>query len=220
MRTARNCVLPSMWRFALVLGLASAANGLVVGPTGVHHGGSHRRVDVPSAMAADVDEVGALCAQLQSGDATAEALWPLVSKRASANRFFQQYLSGAEWTCADETEPPAPLLESLSQAPEAVLEVILMNIVQGAAAEKELQTARAIVLVNALWDKTPVIPQSCRGLREAVASQLGAELKMAEDASGGNEETIKMMWDNLLGFLKMEPEEFERARDALAKCGQ
>mgnify|MGYP006151698219 FL=1 len=50
-------------------------------------------------------------------------------------------------------------------------------------------------------------------------SQLGAELRMAETADGGNDETVRMMWANLLSFLNMDEQDFERARDALKRCG-
>ena len=64
-----------------------------------------------------------------------------------------------------------------------------------------------------------VLPQSCVGLREAIDAQLGAELKPAEDASGGNEEMTRATWDNLLGFMNFEEEDFERAKEATARCG-
>ena len=91
-----------------------------------------------------------------------------------------------------------------------------MNIVQMPG---ERSKARAVALVNQLWDRTPVIPQSCRGLLDAVNNQLGEELEMATDATGGNDETIRMMWANLLGFLRISPAEYERAKEALARCG-
>ena len=55
--------------------------------------------------------------------------------------------------------------------------------------------------------------------RDAIDAQLGAELKPAEDASGGNEEMTRATWDNLLGFMNFEEEDFERAKEATARCG-
>jgi hypothetical protein len=204
-------------RSVLVLGLcAQAAHGFVVTHGGVS--GSSHRVRKPCCMGTDLADPAALCSALQKGESP-DGLSAVVAKRSSANDFFQEYLTGDEWTCANGEEPPSPLVDVLASAPESVLEVVLMNIVQGAAAADDAKVERAISLVNALWEKNYVIPTSCRCLCDAVDSQLGAELKMAEEASGGNEETIRMMWSNLLSFLDFAPAQFERAKEALARCG-
>lgn len=169
-------------------------------------------------MKITADDAKALCSELESGTATAESLFEACSTRAGANTFFKEYLVG-EWTCADDDTPPAALTSALVAAPESSLEVILLSVVQGAAAEATLKVERGVLLVNALWDESPVISQSCRGLRDAVDTMLGAELQLASDASQGNEETVRMMWANLLSFMNLADEEFARARDALARCG-
>ena len=73
--------------------------------------------------------------------------------------------------------------------------------------------------VQLVVEVRPVLPQSCVGLRDVIDAQLGAELKPAEDASGGNEEMTRATWDNLLGFMNFEEEDFERAKEATARCG-
>lgn len=110
------------------------------------------------------DEVTALCRALQAGDSPV-GLEACISTRSTANKFFKSYFSGDEWSCADAETPPAVLVHNLENAPESVLEVVLMNVVQLAAKGSDRAASRAVVLVNALWDRTPVMSQSCRGLQ-------------------------------------------------------
>ena len=183
-------------------------------------GGSFRLTAAPRMLAAITkEEAVALCQLVQSGEATAEGLAEVVQTRAGANGFLNEYLVGEAWTCADAETPPAALTEALTVAPESVFEVMLLGVVQAAASEADLKRERAILLVNALWHENPVISQSGRGLKDAVAAQLGEELKTADDASGGNEETVRMMWANLLSFMNLTEEDFQRAQAALARCG-
>jgi hypothetical protein len=164
-----------------------------------------------------VAEEAALCLELQNGREP-EGLRTALTKRASANRFMKEYLSGAEWTCADAT-PPSALTASLREAPDEVLEVLLLSLVQGAAASSERRVERALSLINALWMSEHVLRQSSAALRDAVDVQLGAEQKMAEDASQGNLETIRSMWTNLLSVCNLSTDDFARAKVALARCG-
>lgn len=163
-------------------------------------------------------DMASICRELQAGGAPKD-LAGIVGARGTSNKFFKEYFTNEDWAVADEPTPPAALTEGLCMAPESVIEVLLMNVVQGAASQKETMTSRAIILVNSLWDEMRVMPQSCNGLKDAVNAQLGEELPMAADANSGNEETIRMMWSNLLSFLNLEEVQFERARDALARCG-
>lgn len=164
-------------------------------------------------------EPATLCRALQENEA-ADGLGEVLAARGTANKFFSEYFSGAEWTCADAEDPPSGLAECLTDVPESVIEVLLLKVVQLAASESDVGCSRAIGLVNAMWDRAgPVLPQSCAALREAVATQLGADMRTADDASGGNEEMLRMTWANLLSFMSYEREDFERAQEALARCG-
>ncbi len=173
------------------------------------------RCGAPTMMAGP--DAAALCAALHAGE-PADGLSEALSTRPKANAFFTEYFKSKLEFDADA--PPTALQEGLEGAPESVIEVMLLKIVQCAAAESEVGVDRAVGLVNAVWDTAgPVLPQSCVGLRDAIDAQLGAELKPAEDASGGNEEMTRATWDNLLGFMNFEEEDFERAKEATARCG-
>ena len=64
-----------------------------------------------------------------------------------------------------------------------------------------------------------MLRQSGAALIDAVDVQLGAEQRMAEDASQGNDETIRSMWTNLLSFCNLDEEDYVRAKAALQRCG-
>ena len=166
-----------------------------------------------------MDETATLCKALQDGEAP-DGLRDAICTRKGANAFFKEFFAGEDWTCADADPLPSALTDSLRDVPEEVLEVMLLSVIQGAAAESERKTERAIRLVTAMWSESVMLRQSCTALKDAVDSKAtGTPLKMAEDASEGNEETIRSMWSNLLGFMPFEVEDYERASKALAKCG-
>ena len=76
-----------------------------------------------------------LCAALQNGEARVAGLDEVLSGTKTARPFFDAYLTGDEWTCADAEAPPRPLAASIANAPAPVLEALLFNVVTSAASE-------------------------------------------------------------------------------------
>ena len=104
-----------------MLGLFSASSALVVS-----------RCGAPTMMAAEVGSAASLCAALHAGE-PADGLSEALSTRPKANAFFTEYFkSKLEF---DVDARPTALQEGLEGAPESVIEVMLLKIVQRAAAE-------------------------------------------------------------------------------------
>merc|ERR1740130_842274 len=134
-------------------------------------------------MAARPVDTGAdLCRQLQNGEAI-NNMGVLLSTTAGARDFFNSYLTEDEWTCADTQPPPAALEDSLADAPPSVMDVMLMNVVSGAASSSERSVSRARLLVNALWARAPTLRTSCAALRDTVADNLGEDVPVLWDAN-------------------------------------
>ena len=57
-----------------------------------------------------------LCAALQNGEARVAGLDEALSGTKTARPFFDAYLTGDEWTCADAEAPPRPLAASIANA--------------------------------------------------------------------------------------------------------
>jgi len=163
-----------------------------------------------------------LCQALQSG-AMPESLADVLGTPRTARAFFELYLTGAEWTCADADEVPSALTEAMELAPPPVQEVLLMNILSAAAASGELadrKGARARLLINSLWDSVTPLRLSCIALKDSVATKAGIrEESVIEDASGGDMELVRSQWLGLLDFANYDAEQLARMVDALAPCG-
>jgi len=137
----------------------------------------------------------ALCEALQAGEPP-DGLQALVSTSSGARGFFVHYLTGDEWTCADDDEVPPALAASLAAAPAATIEIMLMNVVMAEATamahrragrEEEAQSsartgARAAVLVAALWPRLPALQTSFAALSTAVQSEFLVEAPPAPEA--------------------------------------
>ena len=163
-----------------------------------------------------------LCAALQNGEARVAGLDEVLSGTKTARPFFDAYLTGDEWTCADAEAPPRPLAASIANAPAPVLEALLFNVVTSAASETPdaRRAARATLLINGLWEEVLPLRLSCLALKDSVATKVGAAAeKTIEDAGGGDMELIRAQWLTLLEFAGYSSAQFERIHGELGKCG-
>ena len=172
------------------------------------------RVGRPCMMAADAS---ALCTALQNGEEPAD-LAEAVSSRKKAQVFFEEFLTKEEFTVADATEPPASLIASLVDAPLESMEVVLLNLVMGAAAADDRKATRATKIVNAIWPLYPQVGQSCEGLKDAVTFASGGEEIFIEDASDGNIELIRSQWGGILAMTDYDDDQYVRVKAALGQC--
>jgi hypothetical protein len=172
---------------------------------------------------AELPAPAVLCAALQAGEAEVEGLSGVLSSTKTSRPFFDVYLTGDEWTCADASELPSALAASIAEAPAPVLEALLFNIVASAASGTDgaaRKAARATLLVNGLWDDVYTLRFSCLALKDSVATKVGAkEEEVIEDAGGGDMELIRSQWLTLLEFAGYDEEQFARVYEALCKCG-
>jgi len=174
--------------------------------------GRHRG---PRMSASPVESMGVdLCRRLQNGGPVDNMAALLTT--AGARDFFNSYLTEDEWTCADTVQPPAALAESLADAPPSVLDVVLMNLVSGAASSSERSVSRARLLVNVLWARAPALRTSCAALRDTVAALSGEDVPVLWDQ---NYEYAKDEWAGLLYFAKYDTAQLGRIRAELALCG-
>ena len=145
-----------------------------------------------------LESAPAFCSALQAGESPS-GLGEFISTSAGARGFFVHWLTGDDFSCADE-EPPSALIESLEQvgggSPE-VLEVMLMNVVMSAAtavaheragnaeqaASSQRTCKRACALVSAV--NTPALKESCKSLKAAVAQECGKEILLYEEEAEG-----------------------------------
>jgi hypothetical protein len=141
-----------------------------------------------------------VCRQLQNGEAPS-GMGAVLSTSAGARGFFNSYLTEDEWTCADAEEPPAALADSLVEAPLAVLDVVLMNLVTGAASSSERRCSRARALVNALWARAPALRTSCSALRDTVAGKLGEEVPVLWDQNYEYAKDVVSAWRKVASAL-------------------
>jgi hypothetical protein len=163
-----------------------------------------------------------LCAALQNGEAQVVGLDDALSGTKTARPFFDAYLTGNEWTCADAAELPRPLAASIAGAPAPVQEALLFNVVTSAASETPdaRRVARATLLINGLWDEVLPLRLSCIALKDSVATKAGvAAEKTIEDAGGGDMELIRAQWLTLLDFAGYSSAQFEQIHLQLGKCG-
>ena len=146
----------------------------------------------------------------------------VLSGTKTARPFFDAYLTGDKWTCADVEAPPRPLAASIANAPAPVLEALLFNVVTSAASETPdaRRAARATLLINGLWEEVLPLRLSCLALKDSVATKVGAAAeKTIEDAGGGDMELIRAQWLTLLEFAGYSSAQFERIHGELGKCG-
>lgn len=163
-----------------------------------------------------------LCAALQNGEAEVVGLDEVLSGTKTARPFFDVYLTGDEWTCADAAKLPRALAASIADAPAPVQEALLFNVVASAASETPdaRRAARATLLINGLWDDVLPLRLSCIALKDSVATKVGAAAeKTIEDAGGGDMELIRAQWLTLLEFAGYSSAQFERIHEGLGKCG-
>ena len=166
-------------------------------------------------LASDSSTAPELLRQIQNGESP-EGLAEFLSTTRGARALFGAYLSSDDLTCADAEEPPGALADCLVLSPPSVHDVLLMNLVNGAAAGSERTCSRARRLVDSVWDLVPTLSVSCRALRDVVASKLGEEDSVGWDQ---NYELAKDEWAGLMAFTTFDTEQLERIRDALATCG-
>ena len=204
---------------ALLLPRASALRGRVGAPC------MDTQWSSPSyssaASSGGVPQPALLCAALQNGEAQVVGLDEVLSNTKTARPFFDVYLTGDDWTCADAAELPRPLAASIANAPAPVQEALLFNVVTGAASEAPdaRRASRATLLINGLWDEVLPLRLSCIGLKDSVATKVGAAEKTIEDAGGGDMELIRAQWLTLLEFAGYSSAQFERIHEGLGKCG-
>ena len=163
-----------------------------------------------------------LCAALQNGEAQVAGLDEVLAGTKTARPFFDVYLTGDEWTCADAIDLPRPLAASIADAPAPVQEALLFNVVTSAASETPdaRRAARATLLINGLWDEVLPLRLSCIALKDSVATKVGAAAeKTIEDAGGGDMELIRAQWLTLLEFAGYSSAQFERIHLGLGECG-
>ena len=172
------------------------------------------------------------CHALQSGtDADAgDALSSCLSSAPAARGFFELYLTGLEYECADAHAPPPVLMDYLLKAPLAVVDVLLMNVVTSAAAtisdERDGRTEvaenseragfRARILINALWPSATELQESCDALKDAIRRETEGFLPSAQDQ---NYELLRDQWSGILGFCDYDADQYIRIQKALKLCG-
>lgn len=210
----------------LVLALASSSFPSVVGlrfaapplRPGARSTIAATNVAAPSViMSAGLDAVAdaeALCVQIQAGSAP-PSLSSALSTSSGARAFFATYLTGEAWSCADDDQPPAILIDAIQGATTTTLDVLLMNIVTSAAAGSEPMQSRACSLVTALWKDVPQLRLASSALQDAVAFRGGAPMKAAFDQ---NYEYMVEEWLGILNFSSYDAEQLARVREALASC--
>ena len=86
----------------------------------------------PSSFEKALDDAPTLCKSLQQGE-TPDGLASFLSTSAGARGFFVCYLTDEDYTVADQSEVPQPLVEGLAAASAETVEVMLMNIVMSSA---------------------------------------------------------------------------------------
>ena len=142
----------------------------------------------PSSFEKALDDAPTLCKSLQQGE-TPDGLASFLSTSAGARGFFVCYLTDEDYTVADQSEVPQPLVEGLAAASAETVEVMLMNIVMSSAtglfheragredhaASSARTNARARILVQALWDKLPALRKSFGALSAAVETEFLVE---------------------------------------------
>ena len=166
-------------------------------------------------LASDTSTAPELLRQIQNGESP-EGLSEFLSTTRGARVLFGAYLSSDDLTCADANEPPGSLTDCLLLSPPSVHDVLLMNLVNGAATGSERTCSRARRLVDSVWDLVPTLSISCRALRDVVASKLGEDESVGWDQ---NYEFAKDEWAGLMAFTTYDTEQLECIRDALATCG-
>lgn len=156
-----------------------------------------------------------LCRSLQNGESPSE-LAEFVSTSAGVKELLASYLTEPEWTCAESAEQPTVLTQSLGSSDSSTVDVLLMNILNGAATSSEVQSRRACVLVNALWKGSPMLQDSCRALRDVVADKLGDKASVGWDQQF---EFLKDEWSCIIGLMDYDNSALERILSALNECG-
>lgn len=170
----------------------------------------------PPCMSGVDDSPAAVCAALQGGQSP-EGLSSVLSTTSGARKFFKEYLGGKDWTCADAAEPPKALIDSLADSPQPVVDVVLLNVLAGAATSSELTCTRARTLTNALWSELPSLQESCLALGDAVSMAMGEAVPVVWDA---NYEVLKDDWAGILAVVSYDREQLRRGRAALRLCGK
>ena len=161
--------VPTHFTMSMVSAVLLACSLVLPSTTAYHHSAiSFRRYRSLRMCAESTGAV--LCRQLQNGESVSDSMGALLTT-AGARDFLSSYLTEDEWTCADAEEPPAALADSLVEAPLAVLDVVLMNLVTGAASSSERRCSRARALVNALWARAPALRTSCSALRDTTQKE-------------------------------------------------
>ena len=153
-----------------------------------NHARSSLSMKAPVKFEEALDKAPAFCAAIQAGEA-ADGLGEFVSSSAGARGFFVHYLTGDDYTCADESEAPAALMASLETAGPVVVELMLMNVVMSAATavahgragnedaalSSQRTSARARILIDAMWPKLLALRTSYAALCTAVESEFLVE---------------------------------------------
>ena len=167
-------------------------------------------------MSAGLDAVAdaeALCVQIQAGSAP-PSLSSALSTSSGARAFFATYLTGEAWSCADDDQPPAILIDAIQGATTQHWRSA-HEFVTSAAAGSEPMQSRACSLVTALWKDVPQLRLASSALQDAVAFRGGAPVKAAFDQ---NYEYMVEEWLGILNFSSYDAEQLARVREALASC--
>ena len=188
----------------------------------------------PASFQAALGTAPALCTALQGGGSPS-ALTDFLQSSAGARGFFVTWLTGDEWTRADDAEPPAALTAAVIQAPDEVAELMLMNVVMSAATGRTLQIAgrddeaelagrtcaRAIGLVRSLADRMPTVQSGLDQLLQLMSVTTEKELASQEDdASGAGDDgdVDEARWVDFLSRWQYDDEQCEAVRIALLRC--
>jgi len=200
--------MPARVQLVLLLPCVYALQVQLSMPTRRSHG---------AAMAAGQAELAPqLCLALQNGEAPAD-LQSTLATSGGRRSFFSDYFTG-DYTCADAEEPPRALIDTIMGCADGLLVVdaILTHVMSGAAASDERRVARATLLVNALWERTPAVQESCKALSDALAQQHGETVAVGWDQQY---EYLRDNWLGLLAFTSYDGATLGRVRAALVACG-